>query len=124
MDKNDPKIWAYTRTTESEVLLVINNFYGEEITYSVPHVQLDGMKQEVLLSNYKDASKDITKLSLRPYESIVYRYTNKGCMPHGHTTFYFRTPLYKMFTSTSGLNFTLHNLYSNFSSSISQGDRR
>lgn len=76
LDKNDPKIWVYTRTTESEVLLVINNFYGEEITYSVPaHVQLDGMKQEILLSNYKDASKDITKLNLRPYESIVYRYT-------------------------------------------------
>ncbi|HDR8431780.1 TPA: alpha,alpha-phosphotrehalase [Bacillus cereus] len=76
LDKNDPKIWAYTRTTESEVLLVINNFYGEEITYSVPaHVQLDGMKQEVLLSNYKDVSKDIAKLNLRPYESIVYRYT-------------------------------------------------
>lgn len=76
LDKNDPKIWAYTRTTESEVLLVINNFYGEEIKYSVPaHVQLDGMKQEVLLSNYKDASKDIAKLNLRPYESIVYRYT-------------------------------------------------
>lgn len=70
LDKNDPKIWAYTRTTGSEVLLVINNFYGEEITYSVPaQVQLDGMKQEILLSNYKDASKDITKLSLRPYES-------------------------------------------------------
>ncbi|PFM34138.1 alpha,alpha-phosphotrehalase [Bacillus cereus] len=76
LDKNDPEIWAYTRTTESEVLLVINNFYGEEITYSVPaHVQLDGMKQEILLSNYKDASNDITKLNLRPYESIVYRYT-------------------------------------------------
>ncbi|MFE5391954.1 alpha,alpha-phosphotrehalase [Bacillus thuringiensis] len=76
LDKNDPKIWAYTRTTESEVLLVINNFYGEEITYSVPaHVQLEGMKQEVLLSNYKDASNDIAKLNLRPYESIVYRYT-------------------------------------------------
>ncbi|ACM11153.1 alpha,alpha-phosphotrehalase [Bacillus paranthracis] len=76
LDENDPKIWAYTRTTESEVLLVINNFYGEEITYSIPaHVQLDGMKQEVLLSNYKDSSKDITNLDLRPYESIVYRYT-------------------------------------------------
>ncbi|MCU5365711.1 alpha,alpha-phosphotrehalase [Bacillus paranthracis] len=76
LDENDPKIWAYTRTTENEVLLVINNFYGEEITYSVPaHVQLDGMKQEVLLSNYKDSSKDITNLDLRPYESIVYRYT-------------------------------------------------
>ncbi|MGE6598663.1 alpha,alpha-phosphotrehalase [Bacillus proteolyticus] len=76
LDENHPKIWAYTRTVNNEVLLVINNFYGEEITYSVPgNVQLDGMKQEVLLSNYKDSSKDITNLNLRPYESIVYRYT-------------------------------------------------
>ena len=76
LDENHPKIWAYTRTTESEVLLVINNFYGEEIMYFVPaYVQLDGMKQEILLSNYKDSSNDITKLNLRPYESIVYRYT-------------------------------------------------
>ncbi|HDR4368197.1 TPA: alpha,alpha-phosphotrehalase [Bacillus cereus] len=76
LDENHAKVWAYTRTTENEVLLVINNFYGEEITYSVPsHVQLDEMKQEVLLSNYKDSSKDITNLNLRPYESIVYRYT-------------------------------------------------
>ncbi|WP_242242605.1 alpha,alpha-phosphotrehalase [Bacillus cereus group sp. BfR-BA-01309] len=76
LDENHPKIWAYTRTVNDEVLLVINNFYGEEITYVVPaHVQLDGMKQEILLSNYKDSSKDITNLNLRPYESIVYRYT-------------------------------------------------
>lgn len=76
LDENHPEIWAYTRAVKNEVLLVINNFYGEEITYSVPvHVQLDGMKQEVLLSNYKDLSKDITNLNLRPYESIVYRYT-------------------------------------------------
>ncbi|KXY00196.1 alpha,alpha-phosphotrehalase [Bacillus wiedmannii] len=76
LDENHLKVWAYTRTINDEVLLVINNFYGEEITYSVPvHTQVDGMKQEVLLSNYKDSSNDITKLDLRPYESIVYRYT-------------------------------------------------
>ncbi|MGE6549031.1 alpha,alpha-phosphotrehalase [Bacillus mycoides] len=76
LDENHPNIWAYTRTVNNEVLLVINNFYGEEITYSVPvHVQLDGMKQEVVVSNYKDPSRDITNLNLRPYESIVYRYT-------------------------------------------------
>lgn len=97
LDGNDPKIWAYTRTVDNEVLLVVNNFYGEEIAYSVPEdVQLDEMKQEVLLSNYKDSSTDINNLILRPYESIVYRYT----------TFYFKTPLYKISTSTSGLNFT------------------
>ncbi|MFB5252692.1 alpha,alpha-phosphotrehalase [Bacillus mycoides] len=76
LDENHPKIWAYTRTVNNEVLLVINNFYGEEIAYSAPgSLQLEGMKQEVLLSNYKDSSKDITNLNLRPYESIVYRYT-------------------------------------------------
>ncbi|MDA1761811.1 alpha,alpha-phosphotrehalase [Bacillus cereus] len=76
LDEDHPKIWAYTRTAENEVLLVINNFYGEEITYSVPaSVQLDGMKQEILMSNYKDSGTDITKLHVRPYESIVYRYT-------------------------------------------------
>ncbi|MFJ8356177.1 alpha,alpha-phosphotrehalase [Bacillus paramycoides] len=76
LDKNHPKIWAYTRTMNNELLLVINNFYGEEITYSAPvNVQLDGMKQEVLLSNYGDSSKKINNLVLRPYESIVYRYT-------------------------------------------------
>ncbi|MGH0598927.1 alpha,alpha-phosphotrehalase [Bacillus mycoides] len=76
LDENHPNIWAYTRTVNNEVLLVINNFYGEEITYSVPvHVQLDCMKQEVVVSNYKDPSRDITNLNLRPYESIVYRYT-------------------------------------------------
>ncbi|MGN7196634.1 alpha,alpha-phosphotrehalase [Bacillus mycoides] len=76
LDGNHPSIWAYTRTVNNEVLLVINNFYGEEITYSVPvHVQLDGMKQEVVVSNYKDPSRDITNLNLRPYESIVYLYT-------------------------------------------------
>ncbi|MGN4426133.1 alpha,alpha-phosphotrehalase [Bacillus cereus group sp. MYBK30-1] len=76
LDKNHPKIWAYTRTVNNELLLVINNFYGEEITYSAPvNVQLDGMKQEVLLSNYGDSSKKINNLVMRPYESIVYRYT-------------------------------------------------
>ncbi|HDR7792878.1 TPA: alpha,alpha-phosphotrehalase [Bacillus luti] len=76
LDENHPNIWAYTRTVNNEVLLVINNFYGEAIHYSAPvNTQLDGMKQEVLLSNYKDSSTDINNLLLRPYESVVYRYT-------------------------------------------------
>ncbi|MGH0430800.1 alpha,alpha-phosphotrehalase [Bacillus hominis] len=76
LNGNHPKIWAYTRTVKNEVLLVVSNFYGEEVAYSVPEdVQLDEMKQEVLLSNYKDSSTDINNLILRPYESIVYRYT-------------------------------------------------
>ncbi|EEL52127.1 MULTISPECIES: alpha,alpha-phosphotrehalase [Bacillus cereus group] len=76
IDMNHPNVWAYTRELQDEMLLVINNFYGETITYVVPNeVQIGGMKQEVLLSNYEDASEDISNLVLRPYESIVYRYS-------------------------------------------------
>ncbi|EOP76212.1 alpha,alpha-phosphotrehalase [Bacillus cereus VDM006] len=75
IDVNHPNIWAYTRTLDNEVLLVVNNFYGETLTYSVPDVQLTGMKQEILISNYEDLSEDIRNLVLRPYESIVYRLT-------------------------------------------------
>ncbi|WP_426980483.1 alpha,alpha-phosphotrehalase [Bacillus pseudomycoides] len=75
IDVNHPNIWAYTRTLDNEVLLVVNNFYGETLTYSVPDVQLTGMKQEILISNYEDSSEDIRNLVLRPYESIVYRLT-------------------------------------------------
>lgn len=35
LDKNDFKIWVYICIIESEVLFVINNFYGEEIMYFV-----------------------------------------------------------------------------------------
>lgn len=72
---NHPNIWVYNRTLDNEVLLVINNFYEETITYSVPEeVRVNGMKQEILISNYEDSGEDIRNLVLRPYESIVYRY--------------------------------------------------
>ncbi|KEK23833.1 alpha,alpha-phosphotrehalase [Bacillus gaemokensis] len=77
IDMNHPNIWVYTRTLDNEVLLVLSNFYGETITYSVPdEVQVNGMKQEILLSNYEDSDRDIRNLVLKPYESIVYRFTN------------------------------------------------
>ncbi|PEY42130.1 alpha,alpha-phosphotrehalase [Bacillus cereus] len=76
IDASHPNVWVYTRKVENEILLIVNNFYEETITYAVPNeVQIGGMKQEVLLSNYEDSSEDIRHLVLRPYESIVYRYS-------------------------------------------------
>lgn len=75
VDMNHPNIWVYTRKLDNEVLLVVNNFYEETITYSVPEeARVNGMKQEILISNYEDSGEDIRNLVLRPYESIVYRY--------------------------------------------------
>ncbi|MDZ5609468.1 alpha-glucosidase C-terminal domain-containing protein, partial [Bacillus pseudomycoides] len=76
IDMKHPNVWVYTRKLEDEVLLVVNNFYEETITYSVPEeVRVNGMKQEILISNYEDSGEDIRNLILRPYESIVYRFT-------------------------------------------------
>ncbi|WP_410984566.1 alpha,alpha-phosphotrehalase [Bacillus cereus] len=76
IDMNHPNVWVYTRELEDEMLLVVNNFYEEITVYSVPEeVKVNGMKQEILLSNYEDSGEEIRNLVLRPYESIVYHYT-------------------------------------------------
>jgi len=76
-----PQVWAYTRTTKDETLLVVNNFYGDQTSIdwrTEPGVmnQLNSGSAEVLLTNYEDnVNLDGTSLPLRPYESIIYRIT-------------------------------------------------
>lgn len=67
LDMENPSVLAYTRRTEREELVVVNNFYRKEADWTCP-VDLDGFT--CLLSNYAD-SKAETKLHLRPYESLV-----------------------------------------------------
>ncbi|WML39794.1 alpha,alpha-phosphotrehalase [Neobacillus sp. OS1-2] len=71
--EQDKEIFAFMRTTESEKLLVINNFYGKETPFTLPaHLNLAGYTSEMLLSNYKDSAPLGSEILLRPYESIVY----------------------------------------------------
>lgn len=59
----DEKIFAYTRDTETEHLLVVCNFTGKEQPFSIP----EGYEAaEVLISNYPDRVSD-----LRPYEAYM-----------------------------------------------------
>ena len=67
LDMEHPSVLAYTRRTEREELVVVNNFYRREVDWKYP-VDLTGFT--CLLSNYAD-SKVETKLHLRPYESLV-----------------------------------------------------
>ena len=66
----DKNIFAYTRELNGDKLLVVCNFYDKVVTFSFEdnfnHV-------DILLSNYKDSSKLVEKLSLRPYEAIMFR---------------------------------------------------
>jgi trehalose-6-phosphate hydrolase len=66
-------IFAFVRKTENEMLLVINNFYGKDTTYMLPvKLDIDGLSNGVLLSNYEDSAPLAKEIPLRPYESIVY----------------------------------------------------
>lgn len=69
-----PALFAYVRNGANEKLLVVNNFYGEDVTFELPEtVDVEGYKCEILLSNYDDSALEYAKVQLRPYESIVYR---------------------------------------------------
>jgi oligo-1,6-glucosidase len=67
----DEKIYVYTRTLESQKLLVLLNFTKEEQSFDVP-ADLQGKKSEVLISNYESSEGYGSIISLRPYEAIVY----------------------------------------------------
>ncbi|MBS4224999.1 alpha,alpha-phosphotrehalase [Lederbergia citrea] len=66
-------IFAYIRDAGNEKLLVINNFYAEETTFTLPEeLDFSEYTSSILLSNYQDSSAEFEQLTLRPYESIVY----------------------------------------------------
>ncbi|MBN8210384.1 alpha,alpha-phosphotrehalase [Bacillus sp. NTK071] len=72
----DPQLFTYLRNGQDEKLLVINNFYEHEATFELPsHVDVDGYHSKVLLSNYEDSEASFKRITLRPYESIVYHLT-------------------------------------------------
>ena len=62
----DEKIFAYTRDTETEHLLVVCNFTGETLPFDAPE-RFCGT--EMLISNYGTDSED-----LRPYEAVMLYY--------------------------------------------------
>jgi len=71
-------VFAYVRTSGNEQLLVVNNFYENEVDFEVPeNVEIDGMNVTMLISNYKDSQPLSRNIHLRPYESIVYHLKNE-----------------------------------------------
>lgn len=68
LDQEHPAVFAYERVYEKESLLVISNFYGEEISWHCPR---DIKGYEVLLKNYEEVRIEENKISLRPYETMM-----------------------------------------------------
>lgn len=71
--EEDKSIFAYIRRYKDEMLLVISNFYDKEKKVDLSEfVDQNKYKTNILISNYKDSSKDMKNIHLRAYESIVY----------------------------------------------------
>lgn len=77
LDKDNEKVYAYERSLDNTSVIVVNNFYKEEVEINLSkEIDLDNKKIEILLSNYNDSLLDLYNLKLRPYESVVYRLIN------------------------------------------------
>ncbi|HKU51373.1 MAG TPA: alpha-amylase family glycosyl hydrolase, partial [Nitrospira sp.] len=69
------EIYAFTRTWENELLLVILNFSGNTPVFDLPET-LTYTSADLLIGNYSvDSNQDLHRLTLRPYEARVYRLT-------------------------------------------------
>ena len=66
------KVFGYIRSYENKELIVLNNFYGEIIDVDVKEFVDKYKKLDILISNYRDSTKDLKNIKLRPYESIAY----------------------------------------------------
>ncbi|MFA0189327.1 alpha,alpha-phosphotrehalase [Vibrio lentus] len=67
-----PSIFAYVRESEGQILLCINNYYGEETECVLPE-RFEMMKAKSLLSNYQVNESLVTSHHqvLRPYETRI-----------------------------------------------------
>ncbi|NRY61728.1 glycoside hydrolase family 13 protein [Clostridium beijerinckii] len=72
--EENKEIFAYTRTLENEMLLVICNFTGNETEFVLER-NLEFKSKELLISNYNVNENDsIDSIELKPYESRIYKF--------------------------------------------------
>lgn len=66
-----PQIWAYARRANGQTLLVVSNFYGEPVEFTLP-AELQCGQGRLLLGNYPDSPAQSQSGMLRPYESLIW----------------------------------------------------
>ncbi|TYR76029.1 alpha-glucosidase [Rossellomorea vietnamensis] len=66
------KLYAYTRTLGDEKLLVLCNFYDEDLEIDLPE-EVVSENASTLITNYKGETKLAKQMKLQPYQAIVYK---------------------------------------------------
>ncbi|HMG66078.1 MAG TPA: hypothetical protein VK588_00270, partial [Chitinophagaceae bacterium] len=68
-DKEHKQVYAYTRSLDEEVFLILLNFSKEELDYKIPGSFRHD--EEILINNYKDCKQYHDSIHLLPFQSIV-----------------------------------------------------
>ena len=71
IDPDDKGIYAYTRELNGDKILVVCNFYSENVEFK--YKDIVSKEPNILLSNYSNSSTNVKELKLRPYEAIMFR---------------------------------------------------
>lgn len=72
IDLENKSVYAYKRVGENGELVVISNFYENEVKFDINGLEIE--KCKVLLSNYKENPKvEGNEIVLKPYESIIFK---------------------------------------------------
>lgn len=69
--KNHDKVYAFERTLEAQKMLVLNNFFAEEVELELPKAYQNA---EVLISNYDTGELGKT-ITLKPYQTLALKTT-------------------------------------------------
>lgn len=73
LDRNNPKVYAYTRESMGQKMLILLNF---TTSVAQAHIQLNTSSPQLLLSNYKEApvtDKAKSIITLKPYQAVIYK---------------------------------------------------
>ncbi|MHC1747986.1 MAG: alpha,alpha-phosphotrehalase [Cellulosilyticaceae bacterium] len=71
--EKDQNVYAYTRTLQNKMVIVINNFYEEEVEINLEEeIDWKFKLQKCLISNYNISNKLNKNMTLKPYESVAY----------------------------------------------------
>ncbi|MBU3136270.1 alpha,alpha-phosphotrehalase [Clostridium gasigenes] len=75
--EEDKNILGFTRSYKNTSIVVLNNFYNEDVEVSLPkNIFEKSKKVSILISNYNKKVVEKENLLLRAYESIVYYIEN------------------------------------------------
>ena len=68
VQKDNPNIYAYTRTLENEKILVLLNFAKKESAIDLSEIEVSG---DVLINNYDSVDLNNNSIKLLPYQAVI-----------------------------------------------------